>query len=323
MQCHGRKWPEVQIVAGDRGGVFPGDRDPRIQPLQCRQRQRSEDRVEGRGDFRMARQHGFADDRRRRIDDLRALVVAQRGEAERGELAVGAVRHRRIDPRRTLRRGAQRRRRIAARQGQQLVGAQMKPVGLLEGRQSGRAFDKFRRGGKLEMSAPGEIGGEVVEAFARRKSRKVVADRDDPGVVGGCRGKPDQVVCAAVEFAHGGIAPLPVFPHRIILAVEENGAVAGVFGVDVDLSGKDRGAHDVGRSELDFALGRQSVRFERHGDHVAEQRALGIDLRADDDRLGGAQRRPAEHDGEGGQDGGHHGFRDRRQRNSRRLVPGS
>ena len=95
--------------------------------------------AEHRRDFGMLIQHRLAHHGSRRVDDLRPLVVAQRSEAERRQLAVGAVGHPRIDAGNPLGRGAQGRRRVAARQGQQLLRLQLKTVGLLEGWQSRRA----------------------------------------------------------------------------------------------------------------------------------------------------------------------------------------
>jgi len=65
--------------------------------------------------------------------------------------------------------------------------------------------------------------------------------------------------------------------------VEEERPVSGVFGVDVDLSRDDRGAHDVGRAELQLVVDREAIRFEQVHDHIAEQCPLGVDLRGDDD----------------------------------------
>ena len=84
------------------------------------------------------------------------------------------------------------------------------------------------------------------------------------------------------RFVSGG----GVLPRRVGLAMEEKRAVAGVFGVEVDLPGQDRGAHDIGRAELHLALDRNAARFQHLRDHVAEQRALGVILRGDDDRPG-------------------------------------
>ena len=99
--------------------------------------------------------------------------------------------------------------------------------------------------------------------------------------------QPDEAVRVAVQRFHRFVSGGGVLPHRVGLAMEEKRAVAGVFGVEVDLPGQDRGAHDIGRAELHLALDRNAARFQRLRDHVAEQRALGVFLRGDDDRPGG------------------------------------
>src|SRR5439155_4721775 len=82
-----QEMPRSEIIGCNRAGILAADRDPGVQLLQGGQRQRGEYRLERRGDFGMLVQHRLAHDRGRRIDDLRALVVAERGETERGELA--------------------------------------------------------------------------------------------------------------------------------------------------------------------------------------------------------------------------------------------
>ena len=110
--------------------------------------------------------------------------------------------------------------------------------------------------------------------------------------------EPDEAVCGAVELLDLGIAGGGVLPDRVGLAVKEQRAVAGVFGIEVDLPGEDRGAHDIGRPELDAAHHRQTARLDHLGDHVAEQRPLGVDLRGDDNRLGRCRTDGREQDGE-------------------------
>ena len=51
-------------------------------------------------------EHDGADHRRQGMNDLGMLVVAQRDQVERGQFAVGAVGHRRVDPGNALGRGA-------------------------------------------------------------------------------------------------------------------------------------------------------------------------------------------------------------------------
>src|SRR6185437_15159519 len=126
--------------------------------------------------------------------------------------------------------GAQCRRRVTAGEGQQLLRLQPKTVGFLEGRQSRRALDKFGRGGELEAAALGEIGGEIVKAFALGKAAEIAADRDDPGVVCRRRSEPAETVLPRVELLHPGVALRGVLPGRIVVPVKEDPAVAGIFG---------------------------------------------------------------------------------------------
>jgi hypothetical protein len=91
-------------------------------------------------------------------------------------------------------------------------------------------------------------------------------------------------VPAAIELLDLGVAGSRVLPHRVGFAVKEKGAVAGVFGIDVDLPGNECRPHDVGRPELDLPFDRQPPPFEHRRDQIAEQRPLGVDLGADNDR---------------------------------------
>jgi len=156
---------------------------------------------------------------------------------------------------------------------QQLLRLQVKPVGLFEGRQRRRALDEFRRGSELETAALGEIRGEVIQAFALWKPGEIAADRDDPGVVGRRGAQPGEAVLGHVEPLDLGICLRRVLPRRIVLAMEEDRAIAGVFGIEVDLPGEERRPHDVGRAELDAALDRDAMGRDHLRDHVAEQRA--------------------------------------------------
>ena len=112
---------------------------------------------------------------------------------------------------------------------------------------------------------------------------EVLAHGDDPGVVGRRRGEPQQVVFLAVEGCDFGFAARPVLPRGIVLQVEEQRAVPGVFGVDVDLPRQNGSAHDVRRAQLQLVLEGETTGFEQAHDHVAEQCPLGVDLRCDND----------------------------------------
>src|SRR5262249_6385399 len=149
--------------------------------------------------------------------------------------------------------GTQCRGRVAARQCQELFRPQAKTIGLLEGRQRRRALDKLGRGGELEAAPVSEISGKLVEAFAFGKTREIVADRDKPGVVGRCRVEPNETVLR-VELFHLGISLRGILPRGFTLAMEEDGAVPSVLGVEVDLAGEQRRTHDIRRTELDTAV---------------------------------------------------------------------
>src|SRR5258708_9546611 len=71
-----------------------------------------------------------------------------------------------------------------------------------------------------------------------------------------------------------------------------------LFRSNIDLAGGDRGPHDLGRAELDLVLDRQPGVLEHLHDHVAEESALGIDLRSDDDLVAGGCGRSEEHTSE-------------------------
>ena len=83
--------------------------------------------------------------------------------------------------------------------------------------------------------------------------------------------------------------------------MEEQRAVAGVFGVDVDLPRENGAPHDVGGPELHLVLDGDAVLRQQERDHVAEEAAFGVDLRGDDDGLRG---------GRAGEDHGDNGDRE-------------
>ncbi len=71
-------------------------------------------------------------------------------------------------------------------------------------------------------------------------------------------------------------------------------AVARVFGIDIDLPGKNGGAHNIGRAQLKLVLDGKTAGLEQLDDHVAEQRAFGVDLRRHDNSALSRPRRRAE-----------------------------
>ena len=109
-------------------------------------------------------EHLRADDRRRLVDRLHTLGVGEDDEVERGELPVGAVGHRGIDPRGLLRRRLLGRGGIAAGEDEELVGGQLEAIGLLEAGQRGRALDELGRAGELDLAAARDPFAEVLHA---------------------------------------------------------------------------------------------------------------------------------------------------------------
>ena len=91
----------------------------------------------------------------------------------------------------------------------------MKPVGLLERRQRRRARDELGRGRELEPPALFEPRRQIVETFALRETRQVVADRDHPGVVRRRRFEPDEAVRVAVQRFHRFVSGDGVLPHGV------------------------------------------------------------------------------------------------------------
>ena len=85
------------------------------------------------------------------------------------------------------------------------------------------------------------------------------------------------------ECCHLGGTLYPILPYRVLLQVEKQSTITGVFRIDVDLSREKRAAYDVGGPELELVVDRKTVSFEQGHDHAAEQRAFGVDLRSDDD----------------------------------------
>src|SRR5580692_11532585 len=142
-----------EIGGSDRSGLSSIDGNLGIEFLQSLERKNGEDRIEHCADLGMFLQYCLANDRGRRVDDLRTLVVPECDETERRQGAVRAIGHRRVDAGHLLGRGTQSGRGVAARQGKQLLVRQPEAVCRLESRQRRRALDKFRRGGELDPAA--------------------------------------------------------------------------------------------------------------------------------------------------------------------------
>jgi hypothetical protein len=118
----------------------------------------------------------------------------------------------------------------------------------------------------------------VASLFAAATSRRTAMAQV---FVGRGRAQPDQLVLLGVERPHLFISGLAVLPDRVGVDGKEERAVAGVFGIDVDLAGDERAADDLGRPELKLVGGLDPVGLEQLDHHAAEQPALRVDLRTD------------------------------------------
>ncbi|MCY1543540.1 hypothetical protein D9M68_793610 [compost metagenome] len=112
-------------------------------------------------------------------------------------------------------------------------------------------------------------------------ARQIAAHAHRPGIVGIGRLQPDQLVGLQIQALDQFIALFGVLPHGGIGAFEKERAIAGVFRVDVDLSGEQRLAHDAGAAKLDAVLDGHPSALQRLVDQLPQHRALGIDLRGD------------------------------------------
>jgi hypothetical protein len=133
------------------------------------------------------------------------------------------------------------------------------------------------------LPPPVTIFAEIGQRLQLVGVGNVLAHRDRPGVVGRRRRQPDDLVGVVIELLDRFIGLLRVLPGRIVALFEEEGAVAGIFRIDVDLAGGDRLAHDRCRSELDTIGGLDVVRLQHGKDDIAQHAAFGIDLGRDDD----------------------------------------
>src|SRR3954447_24675062 len=271
----------LQVLHGDGSGLLALDRDLGVQHLELVQGQGREHPSERLADHRVFFEHGRPHDRSRLIDDLRALRVLHHDEVEGGDRPVGAVDHRRIDPAQLLGGGPHGHGGVAAREDDDLIPRQREAIALLESRQGRRALHELGRAGELDDSAPLRDLRKVVHGGKALPAGEIAAHGDQPGGVRRRPVEPDELVRRLVESLDEIVAGLRLLPGRIVLLVEEEGSVAGVFGIEVDLAGDERRAHDLGRPELKPVLDRNAGLLERDQDHVAEERAFGIDLRRD------------------------------------------
>ncbi len=72
-----------------------------------------------------------------------------------------------------------------------------------------------------------------------------------------------------IEALHLLIALLGILPRRVVFIFEEEGAIAGIFRVDIQLAGDNRPAHHRRGAELDFINRFYAVAFQHLLDHIA------------------------------------------------------
>ncbi|SPX51936.1 Uncharacterised protein [Klebsiella pneumoniae] len=181
-------------------------------------------------------------------------------------------------------------RRIAPGQRQQLVLVEVEAIRFFKRWQRVRALNKFRRSRQLKFAALLQVATEVGQRGQLIFLRQVLAHGDSPGVVGRRRGEPYQLMFLLIEALHLLIALLGILPRRVVFIFEEEGAIAGIFRVDIQLAGDNRPAHHRRGAELDFINRFYAVAFQHLLDHIAQQRAFGINFRADLHRLRRLQR---------------------------------
>ncbi len=177
-----------------------------------------------------------------------------------------------------MRGGFDRDRRIAARQRQELVLIQGKIIGFFKCRQRIRPFDKFRRRRQFKSAALFQITAEIGKRGEFIFFRDVLAYRDGPGVICRRRRQPDQLILLRIQFFDFLKALLCIFPCRIVFIFKKERPVTGVFRIDIQLSGGNRATNDWRRPELNFIDRFNAVAFQYLQNHVAEQRAFGINL---------------------------------------------
>ncbi|MNT21849.1 hypothetical protein D3C72_1572040 [compost metagenome] len=88
-----------------------------------------------------------------------------------------------------------------------------------------------------------------------------------------------------VEFFHFLVACAGIFPRRIVFIFKEKCAVARVFRIDIQLTRRDRAAHDGRCTKLHFIDRFNAVAFKNLKNNIAEQSPFGIDFRSDFYRL--------------------------------------
>ena len=191
------------------------------------------DRLEPLRDLRIGFQHRFAHHGRRGINRLYALRIAERLQPQRRHRPVGSVGHCRIHPGSLLGRRFDGHRRIAPRQRQQLTLLELEAIGFFKGRERIRTFDKFGGGGELKVAPFLQPGAEIGQRGQMIFFRQILTHGNGPGVIGRRRRQPDKLILLRVEGFDLLITLLRVLPRRVVFVFKEEGAVAGVFRINV------------------------------------------------------------------------------------------
>ena len=106
---------------------------------------------------------------------------------------------------------------------------------------------------------------------------------DAPAIVGGCRLQPCEVVRVRIEVLDQVVGAGGVVPGGIALPAEEACSIACIFWIEVDGAGQQRLPQDAGGAELQPRLHVQAMGAQGRRHHVAEESALRVDLRRDND----------------------------------------
>ena len=169
--------------------------------------------------------------------------------------AVGAVDHGGVDAADALRGGAHGHRRVAAGQDDDLLARQLEVVDPLEGRQRRGALDELGRAGELDGARPlRQAARNPPSSRASRARARSPRTAMSQVLLAGARSSQTSLFFSRSSRFTVSKADAARLPGRIVLHAVEEGAVAGVFRIDVDLAGEERRAHHLGRPELDPVL---------------------------------------------------------------------
>ena len=115
----------------------------------------------------------------------------------------------------------------------------------------------------------------------------ILAHGNRPGVVGVSGLQPNQLVALVIHLFDQRVASAQVLPRLVALVAQHESAVAGVFGVDIELARHQSRAYHLGVAQRYAVFNLDAVGFQGQHQDVAEQFALGIDFGADPQGGGG------------------------------------